>query len=384
MRMRSLLLVALVVVGCKSRDREPGPGSAVTKLPPVKKIDGPSVTPILTSSVTFVAPKAGGWWGELNFACYRAVMGLTGTKRPGEAFEKLSPNVVPAMDAAGIDLGRDLAAIGAFDCGGSPCFYVAAHLEHPEKMGEVLSILIPASPAKDLGKGHYQLDTPGTNGPRTIHVRVVPIQWGPELPGDRWSQEAGKATYVVFIGGIDGKNVDLDPLASIADAPTGLAKVTDAEAIVADAHGRCILGAVGAREFQPGFKLDKARFAVVAPEGAANDALMTMMSSRRTLDVEVDLALSPAPTASDAAGWIAQGKLFLGGIGDNIRSQFAGQGALMDIYFDMLTMIGTKAFRHEIKGNALRLSWRTDRIPSADLSDLERRLEAVMGQTTPP
>ncbi|CAN5852700.1 hypothetical protein BH11MYX3_BH11MYX3_04410 [soil metagenome] len=378
MRMGSLLVVALVVVGCKSKDGEPGPGSAVTKLPPVKKIEGPSITPILTSSVTFVAPKDGGWWGELNFACYRAVMGLTGTKRPGEAFEKLSPNVVPAMAAAGIDLGRDLSAIGAFDCGGSPCFYVAAHLEHPEKMAEVLRILIPASPPKDLGKGHYQLDTPGTKGPRTIHVRVVPIQWGPELPDDRWSQEAGKATYVVFIGGIDGKNVDLDPLASIADAPTALAKVKDAESTVADAHGRCILGAVGPRDFQPGFKLDKARFAVAAPEGAANDALMRMMSSRRTLDVEVELTLSPAPTAADADGWIAQGKTFLGGIGDSIRGQFAGQGALMDIYFDMLTMIGTKAFRHELKGNALRFSWRTDRIPSADLADLERRLEAVM------
>lgn len=380
MRMRCLLLVALVLAGCKSKDSEP---AAVAKLPAVKNIDGPSITPILTNGVTFLAPKTASWWGELNFACYRAVIGLTGTKRPGEAFEKLSPNVVPAMEAAGIDLGRDLSAIGAFDCGGSPCFYIAAHLEHPEKMGEVLKILIPATPPKDLGKGHYQLETPGANGPRTIHVRVVPIQWGPELPDDRWSQEAGKATYVIFIGGIDGKYVDLDPLASIADAQTALVTVKDAEATIADSHGRCMLGAVGPREFQPGFKLERARFAVVAAEGAISDALMSMMSSRRTLDVEVDLALSPAPTPADADGWIAQGKLFLGGIGDNVRAQFAGQGALMDIYFEILTMIGTKAFRHEIKGNALRFSWRTDRIPSADLVDLERRLQAAMGSATP-
>lgn len=353
------------------------------KLPPPRKIEGPSISPILTSNITFVAPKDGSWWGEMNFACYRSVMGLTGTKRPGEAFEKLSPNVVPAMNAAGIDLGRDLAAIGAFECNGSPCFYVAARLDHPEKMGKVLELLAPGKPPVDLGKGHYTLETPGANGPRTIHVRVVPIQWGVEMPADRWSQELGQATYVVFIGGIDGKNIDLDPLASVADAQTGLAKVMDAESTMADAHGRCILGAVGPREFMPGFKLDKARFAVAAPEGATDDALMKLMSSKRTLDIEVELTLSPAPQASDADGWIAQGRLFLTGIGENVRSQFAGQGALMDIYFDMLTLIGTKAFRHEIKGNALRLSWRTDRVPASDLTDLEHRLEAAMGTAAP-
>jgi hypothetical protein len=165
----------------------------------------------------------------------------------------------------------------------------------------------------------------------------------------------------------------------VADAATGLAKVEDAEAAVADAHGRCLLGAVGPRDFLPGFKLERARFAVAAPEGSATDALMGMLGSRRTLDVEVELTLAPAPTAGDADGWISQGKLFLAGIGANVRSQFAGQGEMMDVYFDMLAMIGTKAFRHELKDKALRFSWRTDRIPSSDLKDLERRLEAVVG-----
>ncbi|MBA3460433.1 MAG: hypothetical protein H0T46_10760 [Deltaproteobacteria bacterium] len=383
--MRCLLVVAsvLAVGACKSKDTGSAAGSAAgsatVKLPPAKKIDGPSVSPVLTTAVTFVVPKSAAWWGEMNFSCYRAVMGLTGTKTPGEAFEKLSPNVIPAMKAAGIDLGRDLAGVGAFECEGSPCMYVVGSIAQPEKMGEVLKILIPGSPPKELGNGHYQLETPGVRGPRTVHVRVVPIQWGAELPDDRWSQEQGKATHVVFLGGIDGKNVDLDPLASVADPVTALAKVKEAEAVVADPRGRCIVGAIGPRDFLPGFKLDKARFGVAAPEVDGDDALMKLMGSRRTLDVEVELTLTPAPKPAEVDAWITQGRMYLGGIGDSVRGQFAGQGDLMDIYFDMLSMIGTKAFRHELKANVLRFSWRTDRIPSSDLSALEKRLEAVMG-----
>ena len=384
MRMTPVLMVAvLAVAGCKNKDQAPAGGTAEkSAVTPPKKIDGPSVSPVITSGVTFVAPKDAAWWGEMNFACYRAVMSMSGTKRAGEAFEQLSPNVKPAMDAAGIDLGRDLAGVGAFDCNGSPCIYVAAHLDHPEKLGEVLKALVPGAPPKDLGKGHYQIETVGVAGPRTVHVRIVPIQWGTNTPDDAWSQEAARATHIVFLGGIDGSNKDLDPMAGLADAQLALAKVKEAEGVVADAHGRCMLGLVGKRAFQPGFQLEHARFAVAAPEGNG-DALMGLMGSKRTLDVQVELTLTPAPSAVDADGWIAQGKLFLAGIGESVRGQFAGQGGLMDVYFDMLTLIGTKAFRHELKDNSLRFSWRTDRVPASDLKDLERRLEAAMGQATP-
>ncbi len=376
-----VIAAALAAGACKSKEAAPTGGSAQPALPAPKKIDGPSVSPTLTSAVTFVTPKGAAWWGEMNFACYRAVMSLTGTKRAGEAFERLSPNVVPAMTAAGIDLGRDMAAVGAFDCGGSPCMYVVGRLDHPEKMGEVLKTLMPSAPAKDLGKGHYQLETPGVRGPRTLHVRVVPIQWGADVPEDRWSREAGQATHVVFLGGIDGKNVDLDPLASVADPQSALATVKAAEGVVADPNGRCILGTVGPRDFLPGYKLERARFGVVAPErDGANDGLMNLMGSKRTLDVEVELTLSPAPTPAEVDAWIAQGKAYLGGIGDSVRGQFAGQGDLMDVYFDMITVIGTKSFRHELKGNVLTFSWRSDRVPAADLSSIEKRLQAVMGQ----
>lgn len=380
------MLIALALVACKGKGSGDGTGMTGSDKPaekpvtrPVKKVDGPSVAPIVTSNVTFVVPKASAWWGEMSFACYRAVMSLSGSARPGDAFEKLSPNVVPAMTAAGIDLGRDLEAVGAYDCGnGSPCFYVAGHLEHPEKMGEVLKILIPTAPPKDLGGGHYVTETQGVNGPRTIHLRVVPIQWGPELPDDRWSRQLGDATHVVFVGGIDGKNADLDPLAGVADAKAAAERVKYDEGVLADPHGRCIVGDVGPRDFQPGFTLDHARFGIAAPEGAANDALMTLMGSKRTLDTEVELLLSPAPSEAVIDGWISQAKMFLTMMGGQVRSQLSAGGDLMDVYFDMIALIGERAFRHDLKGKALALSWRTDRVPQTDLKDLEKRLEAVM------
>lgn len=383
-----MIVAALALAACKgkSQDAVPSAGSAAgsavsAEAPrahaPMAKIEGPSVSPVVTRAVTFVTPKDAAWWGELNFACYRAVIGLSGTSRPGDAFEKLSPNVVPAMSAGGIDLGRDLAGIGAFDCSGSPCFYVAAHLDHPEKMAEVLRLLVPASQPKDLGKGHYQLATPGVSGPRTINVRVVPIQWGEDLPVDPWSQQAARATHVVFIGGIDGKNVDQDPLTHLADAPTAAAYVKDAEAVLEDASGRCLIGVVGSREFQPGFRLQQARFALAAPEGH-REPLMQLLGSTRTVDVEVELALAPAPKPADVERWISMGRGYASGLGAQLRGQFAGQGAMMDVYFDMVTLLATTGFRHEIAGDALHLSWRTDRVPKADLDDLERRLEAAV------
>src|SRR5204863_9818071 len=110
---------------------------------------GPRVTPVQvgsTRSVAFVVPARARWWGELSFSCYRAAMSLTGTRSAGEAFERISPTVPSAMAAGGIDLGADLAALGIFECGGSPCLYVAAHLAKPERMPDVLAKLLPGVP----------------------------------------------------------------------------------------------------------------------------------------------------------------------------------------------------------------------------------------------
>lgn len=337
------------------------------------------MTPTTSSSITFVTPKAAAWWGELDFACYRAVMSLTGTRTAGEAFEKLSPTVPEAMAAGGIDLGRDLAGIGMFECNGSPCLYVAAALAHPEKMGDVLGKLLPGVTPKVVAPDHYALDTKGTNGVRTIHVRVVPLDWSAaKIPTDAWSQQGAKASHVLFIGGVDGKNVDVDPLTLLADAPTAAANVKEAESVLADPRGRCMAGLVGKRDFQPGYTLERARFAMAAPPADKPDPMMQLLASQKTLDIEVVLDLSPAPKEADASQWITMGKLFMSNIGQNVRAQFAGQGEMMDVYFDMLSLIGLRAFEHSVKGSSLRLSWRTDRIPKSDLDTLESRLQTLL------
>jgi hypothetical protein len=382
---RALMLSMCVLVACKGKERAPSehaPQVPTTPVPPAKaKPDGPAITPTISNSVTFVVPKSSSWWGEFQFACYRAVMSLTGKNSPGEAFERIGPTVPEAMRAGGIDLGRDLAGMGMFECGGSPCIYIAATLEHPEKMKAVLDKLIPNVTSTTVAPGHYTLATASTvnpSGTRTIHVRVVPLDWSAtKAPDDAWSKEAARATHVVFIGGVDGKDSDIDPLTLLADAQTAAANVKEAESVLGETRNRCMLGLVAAREFQPGVKLTRGRFAMAAPAASKPDAMMTMLDSKKTLDVEVELVLAPPPTEAKAKEWIGMGRMFLSGIGANVRGQFAGQDDAMNVYFDMLSLIGEKAFAHSIKDSSLRFSWRTDRIPKADLQTLEKRFEGM-------
>ncbi|HEY4057879.1 MAG TPA: hypothetical protein VGM39_14795, partial [Kofleriaceae bacterium] len=91
------------------------PSTPSTPPPAPKNADAGSIAPVITNSVAFVVPKAAAWWGELNFACYRGVMGLQGgdgVASAADAFNKVSPAVPAAMAAADIDIGRDFQAIG--------------------------------------------------------------------------------------------------------------------------------------------------------------------------------------------------------------------------------------------------------------------------------
>src|SRR5262245_31696040 len=138
---RTWVFLAIVVgSACSKQESKPPPVKAEAA---PKKIEGPSVTPVTTASVAFVVPKDSKFWGEMSFACYRAARSLTGTRTAGGAFERMSPTVPEAMAAGGIDLGRDMQAMGGFECGGSPCLYVAATLAKPEAMGKVLEKLLP-------------------------------------------------------------------------------------------------------------------------------------------------------------------------------------------------------------------------------------------------
>src|SRR5690242_19376134 len=84
---RTWVWIAIVVSGCSKKQDQPKPVAdmpTVTAEAEPKKIDGPSVTPVKTESVAFVVPKDAKFWGELNFACYRSAMSLTGTRTAGE------------------------------------------------------------------------------------------------------------------------------------------------------------------------------------------------------------------------------------------------------------------------------------------------------------
>ena len=380
---RLLVVVAFLACSKSKEDARPvvddkKPKDVEVAPPAPKKIDGPSVTPTKTESVAFVVPKDAKWWGEMNFSCYRAAMTLSGTKTPGEAFENLSPTVKPAMAAADIDLGRDMAAIGAFDCGDTPCIYVVGTLTQPEKMADVLQQLVPGIPHKTVAPGHYTMETKGLTGVRTIHIRVIPLQWTAVPAGDAWNKEAARATHAVFIGGVDGKNLDVDPLTRLADAQTALAHVKDAEGVLTEARSRCIVGRVGPTDFQPGYKLDRARFALAAPSGKS-DALTQLLQSNRTIEMNVELVLEPAAKEADVKKWIAQGRAWMSQTVAPVRAQFAGN-PMLDVFMDMIAVLGERGFKYELKDKSLKFTWRTDRVPKRDLEAIEKRFQELAGQ----
>lgn len=381
-----VLVGLLAVVGCKDKAKN-APPSPVEKsvkeaAAPVErapaKIDGPAVTPVITNSITFFVPKNATWWGEMAFSCYAAAIRLQAGANPAEAFTKVSPAIEPALRMADIDLNTDMQAIGLFGCGDGPCAYIALTLRDPNKLGTMLGSIIPGTEAKSVGKLSWTLEAPGANGPRTIHVQAVPIQWPAKTPGDIWSREAAKATHVVFLSGLFGKTTELaDALTSAADAQSAAAKVADIESLVGGAGGRCVFGEVGKREFQPGYQLDRARFAMVAPEGKG-DPLTSLLGSLRTLDLEIDLVLSPAANEAKVTDWIKQARAWTRATMEPVRMQFAGQGPIVDVMFEVGGLLGKSGFRHTLKDKSLLLSFRTDRITAAELASVETKLESAM------
>jgi hypothetical protein len=375
--MMKRLVVVVALVACKDKSIDKVSTAETVATTPGPKIDGPSVTPIVTSSIAFAFPKDAPWWGEMSFSCYAAAIRLQPGNDPSSAFTAISPMVAPALDAADIDLNHDLAAVGVWGCGDGACAYIALTLRHPDRLKNMLAKLVPGATPNQVGKDHFTVESPGAQGPRTLHLQAVPIAWPKEVPADRWSTDAARATHVVFITGLYGKSTEIDPLAALADPATAAARIKDAEGVVSDAHGRCVVGVVGKHDFQPGYGLTRARFALAAPE-TGGDPLTNLMGSRRSLEFAVELALDPAPTEAVFGKWNAQARAWLRETMAPVRAQFAAQGPVVDVMFDLAALLGDRGFKHEIKGNALAMSWRTDRVPTSDLAALETRMQAAM------
>lgn len=396
-RGRAVAVVALALVaGCKS-DGKAGKGKAappaaglgnvsldkvvggVTDPLPTRDVAGPAVTPVATSTVTFVVPKDDVTWVEWSFPCYAAAATMSSGGRAATAIEGVSPLIPQAMAAAGVDLEQDLVAIGGFACGEAPCIYLAVRLREPARVKDALAV-IPGVDVAVRGDGHYSFGAPGAGGPRDIHVRVLPVRWtGGVAPSDPWTTWQTRATHVVFLGGLVAGGADVDPLTAILPPDQARAKVAATEGVVADPRGRCVVGTLGRQaDVKPGFTIERGRFAMAAPGGKA-DALTRLMGSQRSLDAEVELTMTPAPSEADVARWIDETRTWAAGIAGPIRQEYAAAGPAVDVVFDMVGALVDHGFRSQVKGSALSLSWRTDRVPASALEELERRAQGVLG-----
>jgi len=127
MNISRALVVVAALAACKGKDNGKPAATGSAEVAPMPapanvamvdhaqaKIDGPSVTPVITGSVTFVVPKDATWWGEMAFPCYAAAINLQPGQSVATPFTQLSPTVEPAIAAAGIDLEHDIAAVGAW------------------------------------------------------------------------------------------------------------------------------------------------------------------------------------------------------------------------------------------------------------------------------
>ncbi|HTJ45591.1 MAG TPA: hypothetical protein VL463_25990 [Kofleriaceae bacterium] len=376
----TIAFVGLALIACgKSKDKAAPTPELEKPDKPVPKIDGPSITPTVTSSITFVTPKdPNTTWFEVAFPCYRAAIELQPGNKASDAFTQVSPLIAPALAAADIDLDKDVAAIGGWSCGEGPCIYMALTLRHPDKITDMLKT-IPGVEPKTVAPNHWSFEAPGAQGMREIHIRALPIQWGAALPKDDWSQDEAKATHVLFISGLMGKG-DVDPLTVLADAKTAPDRVKDAEGLLKDARERCGVGIVGPNDFKPGFKLTRARFAMSVPSNGG-DPLTKLIGSSRTLDTELEMTIDPAPSEKDYQQWYDEAAAWIGETVEPIKAQFAGGGPMVDAYLDMFKLVGTRGFDHALKGKSLTLSWRTDRIQESDLSAIEAELEHAAGST---
>ena len=120
--MKRALVVVAALAACKGKPADKkAPGTAPAAMTqesgmvdhPVTKVDGPAVTPVVSSSITFVVPKDATWWAEMAFPCYAAAINLQRGQSVSAPFTQLSPNVEPATKAADVDLDHDIAAVGA-------------------------------------------------------------------------------------------------------------------------------------------------------------------------------------------------------------------------------------------------------------------------------
>ncbi len=348
--------------------------------------EGVGLAPIITGNITFVAPKAGASWFEVAFPCLRAGIGLEAGGTVAAAMYKASPLIEPAMKAAGIDPDRDIAALGYWEKGDARAVYLAVTLRAPAAIGGVMAG-IPNAKSKLLAPLAWSLTLRCDAGPRTIHVRALPLTWGDSVPDDAWSHEAAAATHLVAIsfgGPAAGAKAPADPLTALETGPDAEARVRYVEGLLPAPYGRCVIGAMGPGAFKPGFALTDGRFVFALPAGK-NDPFTQMLGSNRTVDLGVEFALVPAPAQADLDGWVAETEAMLATTVAGVRAQFEsvpGAGAYLDRYMELFGSLGKIGLKTTLVGKVVTVSWRSDRITAADADAFEAKAEAL--EAAPP
>ena len=334
------------------------------------------LTPVVTNSITFVTPKPDVTWIEFAFPCYRAAIELQSGASVTAPPYRASPVIEPLLAAAGIDLERgDVAALGGWDCGGAACFHLAARLVKPEKLGELAARIAPE--VRQPEPLHWVFEAPGASLKREVHLRAVPIHWGGDVPQDAWAIAMANATHVVFPT-VLFEATAIDPLDWLVVGEESTARVVNAEGVLADSHGRCLVGTAGSGAFKPGFELESARFAL-GTQVAKGDQLARLLGSSKSLDGEFELLLSAPASEAQVQRWIEEGRDFGDDVASRARAQLVGSGEAVEAVFATVGLIASEGFQHRLDGKRLRLSWRTDRIGQAELQPLKAKLQLVVG-----
>ncbi|MCE9579657.1 MAG: hypothetical protein K8W52_41445 [Deltaproteobacteria bacterium] len=309
-------------------------------------------------------------WVEGDFACYLAGISMQPGTHAADVLNNVKPGIGDAFAGAGVDLDTEIQAVGGMSCAASMCIYAAMTLDDEAQGKRLLEALFPAGQLTTAKDGHQVATVQGPNGKREIHLRFIPLDWnGVVVPDDERPQRLRKATHLLFLSADDAGKPVVDPFTLVAAPDEARARLAALEGLATDPRGRCVEGVIAkSASFRPGFDLEGAQFLAATPPRAAGDAVAEMMSASRGLDLEIALDLSKAASKADVEGWVGEARSWF----DNMA-----QAAASPEIAGMLRLFIESSFNYKIDGKRVTMSWKTERVPRAQLEKMDADLRAA-------
>lgn len=329
-----------------------------------------SLRPVATGKSIGIMVAKQATWVEGDFACYLAGISFQPGTRAADVLNGVKPGIGEAFAAAGVDLDTDIQAVGGMTCPASMCIYAAMTLDDDAQGKKLLDGLFPAGQLTTAKDGHQIATVQGPTGNREIHLRFIPLDWnGVTVPADERTQRLRKATHVVFLSADDAGKPVVDPFTLVASPDEARARLTALEGLATDPRGRCVEGVIAkSASFRPGFDLEGAQFLAATPPKASSDAVAEMMSAARGLDLEIALDLSKPASKADVEGWVGEAR----GWFDNMAQATASPQLAQ-----MLRVFVEASFSYKIVDKRVTLSWKTERVPRAQLEKMDADLRAA-------